>query len=246
MLGTIARFEISSRLRRASTYVYFVVFFGLAFLMMNVAGGAFPGGAVSIGVGGKANINSPVALHTFITLFAHFGIIVSGAVFGRAVYQDFENGAYPLFFTKPITKAQYLGGRFLGAFVVTLAIFSSLGLGTWLGSLMPWLDKTHIGPNRAAAYLVPYLTSVIPNLFLTGVVFFSLAALVRRILPIYVVSIVFLVGYLIAASLFRDIDNRTIRRARRSLRHHRHLAGDRVLAVSGAEHAAHRHVGPVA
>ncbi|HEY2744391.1 MAG TPA: hypothetical protein VGL86_07205, partial [Polyangia bacterium] len=179
MLGTIAWFEVSSRLRRVSTWVYFVVFFALAFLMMNVAGGAFPGGAVNIGVGGKANVNSPYALHTFITIFAHFGIIVTGAVLGRAVYQDFENGAYPLFFTKPITKAQYLGGRFLGAFAIMLAIFAGLGLGCWLGALMPWLDQSRIGHNHAAAYLLPYLTSVIPNLLFSGVIFFTLAALVR-------------------------------------------------------------------
>ena len=209
MLGTIAWFEITCRLRRVSTYLYFAIFFLLAFLMMNVAGGAFPGGSIGIGVGGKANVNSPYALHTFITLFAHFGIIVTGAILGRAVYQDFENGAYPLFFTKPITKAQYLGGRFLGAFVITLAIFSSLALGTWLGALMPWLDKSRIGDNRAVAYLLPYLTSVVPNLFFSGVIFFALAALVRRILPIYVVSIVFLVGYLIASSFIRGIDNHT-------------------------------------
>ncbi len=210
MLGTIAWFEIASRLRRVSTYVYFGVFFALAFLVINIAGGAFSGGSITIGIGGKANINSPVALHTFITLFAHFGIIVTGAILGRAVYQDFENGAYPLFFTKPITKAQYLGGRFLGAFFVMLAILSSLGRGCWLGTLMPWLDHSRIGANRAAAYVLPYLTSVIPNLVFSGTIFFALAALLRRILPIYVASIVFLVGYLIASSMFRDIDNRVV------------------------------------
>ncbi|MDB4968043.1 MAG: hypothetical protein JWN44_3732 [Myxococcales bacterium] len=210
MLGTIARFEITNRLRRFSTYLYFAIFFLLAFLMMNLAGGAFSGGAVSFGTGGKANINSPFALHSFMTLFAHFGIIVTGAVIGRAVYQDFENGAYPLFFTKPITKAQYLGGRFVGAFFVMLAIFSSLALGCWLGSLMPWLDQTRIGHNRAVGYFLPYLTSIVPNLLLTGVIFFALAGLVRRILPIYVVSIIFLVGYLIATSFISDIDNHTL------------------------------------
>jgi ABC-2 type transport system permease protein len=210
MLGTIAWFEITSRLRRVSTYVYFVIFFLMAFLLMNLAGGAFAGGPITFGTGGKANINAPYALHSFMTLFAHFGIIVTGAIVGRAVYQDFENGAYPLFFTKPISKAQYLGGRFIGAFIVMLAIFSSLALGCWLGSLMPWLDHSRIGPNRPAAYFLPYLTSIIPNLVLTGVIFFALAALVRRILPIYVVSIVFLVGYLIANSFIRDIDNHTI------------------------------------
>src|SRR5213076_1122841 len=110
--------------------------------------------------GGRGNVNSPIALHAFITLFSHFGIIITGAILGRAVYQDFENGAYPLFFTKP----QYLGGRFAGAFLVMLGIFSSLALGCWLGALMPWLDQSRIGANRAAAYLLPYLTSVIPNL----------------------------------------------------------------------------------
>jgi hypothetical protein len=210
MLGAIAWFEIVGRLRRVSTYVYFVIFFLLSFLLMNVAGGAFSGGPLNIGVGGKANCNSPFALHAFITMFAHLGIIVTGAIIGRAVYQDFENGAYPLFFTKPITKAQYLGGRFLGALLVTIGIFSSLALGCWLGSLMPWLDKGRLGDNRALAYLLPYVTSVIPNLLFSGAIFFTLAALVRRILPIYVVSIVFLIGYLLAGSFSRDIDNHLV------------------------------------
>jgi hypothetical protein len=210
MLGAIAWFEITSRLRRLSTYVYFVVFFALSFLAMNAAGGAFSGVAITLGVGGKTNINAPYALHAFMTLFAHFGIIVTGSILGRAVYQDFENGAYPLFFTKPITKAQYLGGRFLGAFIVMIAILSSLALGCWLGTLMPWLDKSRVGENHALAYLLPYVTSVIPNLLFSGVIFFTLAALVRRILPIYVVSIVFLIGYLIANSFVREIERHTL------------------------------------
>jgi ABC-2 type transport system permease protein len=210
MLGTIAWFEVASRLRRVSTYIYFTIFFLLTFLMMNLVGGAFPGGPVSAGVGGKANINSPVALHSFISLFSYFGIIVTGAVIGRAVYQDFETGAHPLFFTKPITKAQYLGGRFLGAFIVMLVIFSGLAFGCFLGSLVPWIDRSRVGTQHLLPYVMPYLTSVIPNLLFSGVIFFSLAALARRILPIYVVSIVFLVGYLIASLTARDIDNRTI------------------------------------
>src|SRR6266542_2402870 len=207
MFAAIARFELQSRLRRASTWVYFGVLFALAFLFMNAAGGAFPGATVTFGTRGKALVNGPLALDAFTTLLGQLGLIVGGAIVGRAVYQDFEHDSHALFFTKPISKAAYLGGRFAGALVVVLGIYLSIGLGLWLGSRMPWLDQTRLGPTRFAAYAMPYLTSVIPNLPFSGAIFFAVASLARRILPIYVVSIVFVVGYLASQQLLADVDN---------------------------------------
>src|SRR5213075_1737027 len=110
----------------------------------------------------------------------------------------------------PISKAAYLGGRFVGALVVVLGIYTSIGLGLWLGSRMPWLDQTRLGPTRFAAYAMPYVTSIVPNLLFSGAIFFAVAALARRILPIYVVSIVFVVGYIASTQLFADMNNRTL------------------------------------
>lgn len=210
MLWSIALFELRKRLRWPSTYVYFGIFLALAFLNMIVAGGAFKSAQVSFGSGGKVLANSPYAVHTFITLTSYFGLIVTAAITGQAVHQDFEANSYALFFTTPVKRLSYLIGRFLGAQLILLFVFSSIALGLWLGSLMPFLEPAMVGRNSAVAYLQPYLVSVLPNLLFTGALFFTVATLSRRMFPVYVLSVVLLVGYLIANSLMSDVENKTL------------------------------------
>ena len=208
MIWAIARFELKRRLSRPSTYIYFVLFFAIAFLTMIAAGGAFSSVQMGFG-GGKAHVNSPHALMQLISLISYFGLLVTGAVAGQAVYQDFHANIHPFFFTAPLREGQYLTGRFLGAFLVLLLIFASIGLGCWAGSQMFFVERSLFGANRAAAYFSPYLLSVIPNLFFTGALFFGLAALTRKIFPVYVTSVVLLVGYLMAATLSAKLENKT-------------------------------------
>jgi hypothetical protein len=210
MLLAIARFEAASRLRRISTYVYFASFFAMAVLLTAASGGAFPGAVVSFGRAGKALINSPYALHAFTTLLSNFGVAVTAGIVGRSLYQDFEHDSYALFFTKPIHKLDYLGGRFLGSMAIMLAIFSSVGLGLFVGSHWPGIDASRVGPTIITAYLLPYATSILPNLFFSGTIFFALAALTRRMMPLYAASMIMVVGYIAANVLVGDLDNRTV------------------------------------
>jgi hypothetical protein len=112
------------------------------------------------------------------------GIVVTGAVAGQATYQDTDSHISDLFYTAPITKFDYLEGRFIGALVVQILIFSSVGIGAYVGMRLPWLDQTRLGPNNAFAYLQPYLILVLPNLVLTTAIFFGLAASWRKMLPV--------------------------------------------------------------
>src|SRR6185295_2362 len=105
---------------------------------------------------------------------------------------------------------QYLGGRFLGALGVTLLVFSSLGLGAFFATKLPGMDQTRLGPNRLAAYLLPYLVVLLPNAILIGGVFFNLAAMTRKMLPVYIGSVLLLIGWLISTQLMRDMDNKTV------------------------------------
>src|SRR5262245_15736202 len=157
MLWSIAKFELLSRLRRLSTYVYYLLFFAIAFLMMLMVGGAFKSVRAAVGgSGGKTLVNSPFVLETLIGITSYFGLLVSAATTAQAIFQDFQYNTFSLFFTAPITRLQYLGGRLLGALVALAVIFSSLALGCWLGSLMPFLDRELFGPNRLTAYVQPY------------------------------------------------------------------------------------------
>ena len=185
MTASILAFEFSRRLRRISTYVYFLVFFGLGFLFVLMSGGAFPDATVDFGTGGKVLVTSPFALNLIIMFVAFFGVIVVAAIAGQATYQDLDSNSTAFFYTAPITKFDYLAGRFLGALAVQVLIFTSVGLGAWVGTRMPWLDLARVGPQSFYAYFQPYLTMVIPNLIFISAIFFSLAALGKKMLPVY-------------------------------------------------------------
>jgi ABC-2 type transport system permease protein len=199
MLASIFLFEFQQRLRRISTYVYFGVFFALGLLFTLLSGGVFSTASVDFGTGGKVLINSPYALNGIITYICFFGIVITAAIAGQATYQDIDNRTSDFFYTAPITKFDYLGGRFLGALAVQFVIFASVGFGAWVGMLMPWLDKTRVGPQIALAFLQPYVINVLPNLLFLTAIFFALAALARKMLPVYVASVLVLIGYFTVA-----------------------------------------------
>ncbi|MBI3716300.1 MAG: ABC transporter permease [Betaproteobacteria bacterium] len=205
----IALFECRTRLSRISTWVYFLAFFALSILWIAAAGGLFKDANISFG-SGKVFVNSPYALAQTISVLGTLGLVVMATVMGRAVQQDYEYRAYHFFFTSPISKFDYLGGRFIGALAVVAGIFSSIGLGAWLATMLPGMDPDRLGPNHLLAYLWPYLQVLLPNALLIGSLFFATAALTRKMLPVYIGSILFLIGYLISLQLLRDVDNKTI------------------------------------
>jgi ABC-2 type transport system permease protein len=201
MVGAIVGFEFRQRLRRASTPVYFAVFFAVAFLFVLAAGGAVSGATIDFGTGGKVLVNSPYSLNVIIAFCSVLGLVVTAALAGQATYQDVDTNSTAFFYTKPITKFDYLVGRFLGALTIQLVIFSSVGLGAWAAVHSPWLDQTRLGPERLLAYVQPYLILVLPNLVLTTAIFFAIAALSRKMLPVYVSSVLLLIGYFVASQL---------------------------------------------
>jgi hypothetical protein len=209
MLKAIALFEIRNRLLSISTWVYAGIFFVAAFFWVAAAGGLFKDAFVSFG-SSKIFINSPHALALTVGVLGMFGATIMATIMGRAVHSDFEHRTHHFFFTSPITKFQYLAGRFSGALLVVIGIFLSIGIGTFLATMMPGLDGDRIGPNRLAAYVWPYVLILIPNAILIGGVFFMIATLTRKMLPVYIGSVLLLIGHLISNSLLRDIDNKML------------------------------------
>jgi ABC-2 type transport system permease protein len=205
MVLNILSFEFRQRLGRFSTYVYFVVFAGLGCLFAAIAGGAISQASVDFGTGGKVLVNSPFALNAIISYVTFFGIIVTAAIAGQATYQDVHTNSTAFFYTAPITKFDYLAGRYLGALAIQLVIFASVGLGAWIATHLPTIDPTRVGPQNIAAYFQPYLILVIPNLIFITAIFFGLGALGRKMLPVYAASVIMLIGYFVASQLSSDL-----------------------------------------
>ncbi|MRW83644.1 hypothetical protein GJ698_05990 [Pseudoduganella sp. FT26W] len=202
----IALFEARQRLKLLSTWVYFLGFLALSMLWMAAAGGFFKGASITFG---SQLIDSPRSLMFTTSFLGSLGVVVIAAMMGRSVQQDFEYDMQHFFFSAPIKKHQYIFGRFLGAYLTLAVIFTSIVLGAWLGSFIPGIDPERLAHAEAIAYLVPYLIVILPNIFIFGAVFFVLAALTRRMLPVYISSVVMLVGYMVAPGLARDLDYKT-------------------------------------
>src|SRR4029079_11201232 len=75
---------------------------------------------------------------------------------------------------------------------------------------MPWLEPDRIGAFTPAPYIYSLLMIVIPNLLITGALFFSLAALTRSLLYTYAGLVGFFVAYAVSQILLQDVHNETV------------------------------------
>lgn len=206
----ILRWEIRLYLRRISTWVYFVIFFAMAFFFMLAAAGAWPEINFAIGSGGKVLANAPFALASIIPVLSLFGVSITAALAGNSLYKDYETRADPLFYTTPVSKAAFLGGRFAGTLVVNALVTTGIGIGAFVATVTPWAQSDKLAPLRLMSYLQPYFGVVLPNLVLTAAIFFALVALTRQMLPNYVGGALLLIGYLLAGTLLADLDDKRL------------------------------------
>jgi len=190
-------FELRFRFKSLSTYMYFLLW--LAFSFLNVASESF--GPLGNG-NGKVLLNSAYANAFNDIGAALFGIIVIAAIFGTSILRDFQRDTYQILFTQPISKFAYLGGRWAGSFVTTVFAFSGMMFGTFLGTFAPWADHTRIAPNHLWAYLHPFLSILVIQIFFIGSLFFAVSALTRKIFIVYLQGVTLFMIYVIGLTVF--------------------------------------------
>lgn len=210
MFLPILLFELKYRLRRPATWIYFLLLFLMAFLLVTAAGGGF-GTGVTISLGGDGQtvkINSPFSVTITTTILSVFGVIIASSLMGNPVYRDFEYRTHSLFYTTPISKFGYLAGRFLGSYLIAVLVFSGIGIGAALASIMPWVEADRfLASAPLGTYVWPYVVMVLPNLLFTGAIFFTGATLTRNILSTYIGSVLLLVVYLVSTAYLQDLKN---------------------------------------
>lgn len=206
----ILTFEFKYHLKRPQTYVYFLLFFGLAIFIYGAMGGLF--GKIYTAppnTSGKVFLNSPYVITSFLASATTVGLIIVPAIMGNAIYRDFRYNTSPLFGTRSLSSGNYIYGRFAGSFLVTLIIFLGVFLGVMVSCSLPGMDPDRIGPIRVMAYLQPLFVIVIPNLFFTGCFFFAAATLTRKMLMSYVGGILLFVAYSFVESAALSLENTT-------------------------------------
>ncbi len=207
MLFKMMRFELRYFVRQPSFYVTSLILFLLTFF-------ASVSDSVQIGGGSNVNVNSPYAILQTVAIMTIFSIFLVVNFVGSAVIRDDQSKFSELTLSKPLHLAQYRLGRFLGAYLVTLLVFSMCLVGIWVGSgiggLVGWLDTELIGPNKLSYYLTPLFFIAAPSLFFMASLFALVAQKFRTMIAMYLVAVGLFVTYLVANSIFSDIEYRTI------------------------------------
>ena len=194
MFLSIAGFELRYQLKNPVFWVAGALFFLMTF-------GSVASDTIQIGSTANVHANSPSAIATTSLIFCIFFMFVATAFVANVVVRDDDTGFGPILRATRLRKADYLYGRFLGAFVAVALCFGFIPLAMIVGSAMPWVDPEKFGPLRLDAYLYVYAVLALPTLFVMSAAFFALATATRSMMATYVGVVGFLIVYLVAVAL---------------------------------------------
>lgn len=196
MLYEFFIFEIKYRLKRPETYFFFLLLF-----LFSAVGVEFIFQGIDLGLVKK---NSPLVIAKSMGAITGLSMIIASMVMGVPVLRDFQYDVTSLIYVNPISKKNYLLGRFLGSFVVLLFIFSALLWGMMAGEFMPWNDPNEFLPFHFINYIQPFLWVVLPTLFFGAAVFFATGALSKNLMVVYTQGVVIFVLFMITKGITNE------------------------------------------
>ena len=192
----IFKFELRYRIKRPETYVFF------AFLLLfSIVGTDFVFQGVAIGLMKK---NAPMVVAKSMGAITGIFMVLVSMIMGVPVLRDYQYNTEALLFINPITKRDYLFGRFLGAFTILLFIFSGLLWGMMIGSGMPWHKAGEMLPFNAYIYIQSFIVVVLPTLFYGACLFFTSGMLSKNLLAVYTQGVILFVVFLLTKSISNE------------------------------------------
>jgi ABC-type transport system involved in multi-copper enzyme maturation permease subunit len=194
-LWGIFRFELRYQLRRPWPWLIFAGVLVISFLMTRDA-------AVADAVFDDFFVNSPFHIAITTVVGGLVWLLAAAAIAGEAAARDVATGMYPLTYTAPVRKLEYLGGRFLAALALNALILLAVQAGAILAVYSPGVNPELIGPFRFAAYLTAYAYIALPNAFAATAIQFLLATRSGRPMASYGGSVLLVfMGFFVASLL---------------------------------------------
>jgi aminopeptidase N/ABC-type transport system involved in multi-copper enzyme maturation permease subunit len=197
MLAKIAAFEFHYQVRSPLFFIACAIFFLLPFASVTVEG-------VQIGARGNVHLNSPFAILMTTGIMTVFALFVVVAFVASVVVRDDETGFAPILRATPVSKRDFLIGRFVGATLVAFLVLVAIAAGQLLGSFMWWLDPERLGPLRLSHYAYALFFFVLPSLLVMAAGFFGIATATRSMMASYVAAVALLAAYILTSNALSD------------------------------------------
>jgi ABC-2 type transport system permease protein len=188
----IFKYELSYQLSRVWFWFIILLLMALVFLFMR-------DGSIEAALFSEFYINSPFRVAMATVFSCLLWLVTSAFVAGEAASRDVSSGMHPLTYTMPITKAQYLAGRFFAAVTINAFTLVMLQVAMLLAIYLPGVHPDSLGPLRVEAHLTAYGFIAIPNMLATTVIQFAVALRSGKPISAYMGSFaLFFTAYFIA------------------------------------------------
>ncbi len=197
----IFRLEFVYQSRTVTTWLYFLVLMAGSFLFIT-------GNYADDAREGYVLVNAPVVIGAVTVLTCVLWLLVGASVAGHAATRDVQTRMFPLTYTAPVTKAEYLGGKFLAGFIINAIILLALPAGMLIAIYLNDVEAEIIGPFSEATYLAAYFFLALPNVFFATAIQFSMAALRRNVMASLLAGVLlFFMAYILGSFLNRSTES---------------------------------------
>ncbi len=201
MFFEILQFELRQQLKAPLFWIIALVFAALAFTLGTTD-------AVIIG-GASGNVlrNAPTVIVRLLSVMTVLSTFLVTVFVAGAALRDFDHRTAELFFSKPISRGAYLGGRFAAGYLASIAVMLACALGLAIGNLMPWIDTVRLGPASWHGYAWAFGVMVVPDMLFIAALLFLLATTTRSLLATYIGVIAYIVLQSVVGQLTKDVNN---------------------------------------
>lgn len=152
--------------------------------------------------GPEVMVNAPFGIAYYTALLTLFALIILTLITASALLRDSRHRFEEIVFTTTVTKKAYLGTRFCGIVVVTLAILTISTIGMMCGLLLAHPDR--VGSFSLLHYIQPLIVFGLPNVLFGASILFAAALTTRSTIAVFVagalIYILYMVGSIIGNS----------------------------------------------
>jgi ABC-2 type transport system permease protein len=174
----IFRFEFAYQIRRPATWLFFAVLFVVSWSIIQH-------NYVSDARDGWLLLNAPLVIASTTVVSGMLWLFLAASIAGDAAARDVECGMHPLSYSAPVSRFEYLAGRFLAALALNAMVLLAVPAGMLLGMDWPDVEPEIVGPWRPEAFVLAYAMIAAPNAFVATALQFAFAALGRRAMAAY-------------------------------------------------------------
>lgn len=200
MFFRIFRFEFLYQLRQPGAWATAAGLGLLTFLAMSIE-------QVQLGGGGtNLDINANYVILMSALVMSWFALFLAPILVARVVLRDREEGMAELIGVTPVQRSVLYSGRFLGAWLAALLVFTAILPAGFLGTVMPWHPAEDMAPHQLAPWLYAFSVVLGPNLLIAAAFTFAVAAFSRSMLMTYLAVVALMLGSIVAGTASDHID----------------------------------------